>query len=499
MNNRNTYLLTADLLNDIERRTANGTLISGIGQASFILINLAQIIVLSRLLKPEDFGLIALASTITLFAGIFKDLGLTVATVQAKELDQPTVSAIFFLNLIVGATATILCWASVPIIALLFEDDRIPSIIIAMSLSIFVSCVGGQHQALLQRRMRWVRLQIVRIVPLFFGFSVSVLCSLLLGEPIKYWALVFGNWASTLLGTMLLWALCSWRPSLPIRLRDAGPALSFGINLSIFNIVNFFHRQFDNLLLGWRWGVVELGFYSRAYTLLNLPISMINEPIGSAVRPALCRLQNEAAWSATYLKWLGLVSFVTALAVSLMAINASLVVEIILGPQWVESGLIFSVLLIGAPALAVTNTSGWIYISLAQTDRMFRWSVVGVSMYVAAFLFGLPYGALGVAYAYAIASWLWLPLCIFASTRRAEVSFSQVLFTTAPTTISSGLVAMVAPTLSMPKIGTVLWFAYSGLIVLTLVLCWLLSPNRFRIGDILKSLPRREHPRDGSI
>ena len=85
----------------------------------------------------------------------------------------------------------------------------------------------------------------------------------------------------------LIWTACPWRPSLVSDWRGARSGLHFGAYLAGFSVVNFFHRQLDNIIVGWRFGATELGFYSRGYQLMLLPLNLFNGPLSAAIEPSL--------------------------------------------------------------------------------------------------------------------------------------------------------------------------------------------------------------------
>src|SRR6202035_5076327 len=140
--------------------------------------------------------------------------------------------------------------------------------------------------------------------------------------------------------------------------------------------VNFFHRQVDNVIVGWRFGAAELGYYSRGYQLMLLPLILFNGPLSAAIEPSLSRLQHEPErWRQAFLDALGLVMFLGAgVAACLIAVSDPLIAAIY-GPGWERSATIFQWLAVSILAGVPMQASGWIYMSLGQTRRMFIWSL----------------------------------------------------------------------------------------------------------------------------
>jgi PST family polysaccharide transporter len=221
-------------------------------------------------------------------------------------------------------------------------------------------------------------------------------------------------------------------------------ALGFGLHLTGSTFINFFHRQLDNIIIGWRSGAVELGYYARAYTLMMLPINMFNGPISSAVLPSLSRLQNEPErWRRAFLDALGLTSFLGAGLAAVLIVTAQPLVTILYGPGWDKTATIFQYLAISIFAGTPMNATGWIYISLGRTRRMLMWSLMLTPAVATAFLLAMSYGAIGIALAYAIVINLALVPAYAMATRESPVSLWDTMKVILPMS-ASGAIAAVA-------------------------------------------------------
>lgn len=430
------------LLPDLGRRAANGGVIAVAAQALKMVLQLATTAIMARLLAPEDFGLVAMAATVTVLGNLFTDLGLSAATVQRKEIDHGTVSALFYVNMALGLAVMAIAMAAAPIAAWGFGDERISWIVIGLALQIPLTAAAAQHSALLQRGMRWVAIQWTVVAGQFAGATIGILLAWQTG--IGYWALVVQAWAAALVTLVLVWSMCPWRPGRVTDWAGARSALAFGLHLTGFQVLNYFNRQSDNVLIGWHWGATELGYYTRAYTLLMMPLSLINGPVGSAMVPALSRMQGDPErWRKAYLEALGAVTLISSGLTAVMIAAAEPLVELLLGPGWSQTATIFALLSLSMFAATPMNTLGWIYVSLGRTKRMFTWGLIATPMIVASIIIGLPFGAVGVALSYSCAVWaLTVPGTMFA-VHDTPVSLKQVFRVVALPT-AAGLLAIAA-------------------------------------------------------
>ncbi len=402
----NARVLSSERLTDkLGARTVHGGMIAVASQVIRLFLQIASAAVLARLIAPEEFGLVAMAATVTALLSAVTELNVSTASVQREEVDQDTASAIFLIGLAASVIMALLGMAAMPVASWFFNDDRVGVIVLALVASTPVRALGAQHFALLMRNMQWFKMQAVSLAGIVAGIVAAILAAWLYDAG--YWALVIQGWASAIVTTALSWALCPWRPT---RVRDWSGGLGsmrFGVNLTVAMLMNYLNRRMDNILIGRRWGSVELGFYARAYDLLLAPLNFFTGPMGTAMVPALSRLQNEPEkWRRAFLDALAVVAIVGGAIASVLFGAAEPIVRIVFGPGWDQTGVIFSYLCIGMLASVPLDLTGWIFISRGQTHRMLQWGFVSVPATLAAFFIGLPHGAAGVALAYGVSRFL---------------------------------------------------------------------------------------------
>ena len=426
---------------DLGRRTASGVATAVLTQAVRMLVQLAGMAILARILAPNDFGVLAMATTVTLFVGIFADLGLSVATVQRNVIDQSTVSTLFYVNVAVGCVLALVCFATAPLLTWAFGDPRVSFVAMALGASIPISAAGAQHAALLQRSMRWAPLQWTPIIAQTLGAIVAIL--LAWQTAIGYWALVAQLWVNSVVSTTALWYFRGWRPSGVPRWHGASPSLPFGFHLAGSYFISYFQRQFDKILVGERWGAAAVGYYSRAYQLFMLPYTLVEGPIASAVIPALSRVQHDPErWRNAYLRAFAAVNLLSSAIAVMLVSSAEPIIRIVYGPKWGEAESVFLFLSISMFATTPINASGWAYVSLGQTDRMLRWALFVTPAFLLAFLLGLPYGPAGVALGYSVTMCLAVTPAIAFMTRRAPIRFRDCLSRWLPIALVGGIAAV---------------------------------------------------------
>ena len=379
----------------IGRSTAKGAAISVGMQGLQLILQLLNVAVLSRLLPPADFGLVAMSASAIAFVNLFRDFGLSTATVQRPSLDQDTASGIFIINIGVSLSLALLACLAAPVAAAALDDPRAAAATAALSATIPMAAFGAQHSAQLTRQMRFFTTHSISVTGAALG-SMSAILLAVYGAG--YWALIANTWISTISQSALLWTWSPWRPTKVRNWAGTRSALGFGITLTGSGFITYLSRQFDKLLIGWRWGGAELGYYSRAYTILMLPQTLISGPISSALVPGLCRLQSQSQeWRELLLNAIRITTLFTFLVSALLIVNADDIVAILLGPQWERSADLVTIFGISMIARAVMNQNPWIYISLGHTKRMLRWQLATLPAFLLGIGVGLFFGAEGVA------------------------------------------------------------------------------------------------------
>ena len=438
------YFQTDYLLKDLHGRAFRGGVVTLTGQAGKFLLQMISAVVLARLLMPRDFGLIAMVTSVTGFVAMFKDLGLSNATVQRAQITHAQVSFLFWINCALGVAATLIVATSAPVIAWFYHDRRLIWLTMALSVNFVFSGLTAQHQALLRRQMRFKTLAIIDVVSIGAGLTTGISMAVL---GLRYWALVGATFGTSATNCILVWANCGWRPGAFKRRVGARPMLAFGGHLTGFTLLNYFTRNFDNILIGRVLGPALLGIYAKAYGLLMLPITQVNMPIGAVLLPGLSRLQNNPPeYAKLFLRALGVMSFVTVPVVAFCFFFSRDVVLVLLGPQWLPAARVFQWLAPAAAVGAVGFAPNWLSQSLGRTHQQLHFALVSAPVCVAGFLVGIKWGLDGVAASFSLTFVALLWGYVWYAARNSPVNASEIaasfLFAFVPACIA-GLFAWI--------------------------------------------------------
>lgn len=393
---------------DLGRRTARGGAVTIASQGIKFFTSMAATVVLARLLTPQDYGLIGMVAVVTGFVSMFKDLGLSAATIQKEKITADQISTLFWVNVGLSIAVMLLTAAIAPGVSWFYGEPRLTLITLGFAAGFLFGGLTVQHEALLRRQMRFGALAAIEISSIATGLVVGIV---LASRGAGYWALVANQLVQGLTYAIGIWLVSGWRPGRPVRNAGVRSMLAFGGNLTGFGIVNYFGANLDNLLIARFWGAQQLGFYAKAYQLLLLPIDQINSPVAGVAVPSLSRLTAQPErYRQAYLRVLEKLTILTMPLAAFMIVTSDWLVGLLLGPQWAFTAYLFTILGFAAFLQPVLNSTGWLFITQNRTRDMLRWGFFDVSIKIVSVLAGLPWGAKGVAIAIVIRMYVQAPL-----------------------------------------------------------------------------------------
>ena len=395
---------TRSQLADLKRKSVRGGMVTLLSQGISTAVHLVSTVVLARLLSPEDFGVMSMVAAITAFASLFRDLGLSTAAVQRDQISPALQSNLFWLNLALGALLTGALCAAAPLVAAFYGRPELRWVTVALSFNFLISSLGTQHGVLLTRRMQFGRKAAAGIGGSILGLGVSIALAL---QGYRYWALVWGGLSGSVTSVLLLFIVSPFRPTWPSRGTGVLSLVRFGASVTAFNIINYFHRNLDNLLIGKVWGAEALGLYTRAYALLMFPIQAIRNPLNAVAFPAMSKLQNEPEAYRTYYRRLTLLNAFFSMPLSaFLFVTATPRIELLLGSNWKRVVPIFSVLAGVAFIQSSHNLWGVVVLSRGMGKQYLYGGIFNTVFCALGFIVGLPWGAVGVATGYAVATYV---------------------------------------------------------------------------------------------
>jgi O-antigen/teichoic acid export membrane protein len=480
-------------MKDLKERAVRGGFAKTASLATNFLFRIGGLMILARLLEPADFGMVAMVTAITGVLTLFKDFGLSAATVQRATVSDEQISTIFWINILVGAVLGFVALAAAPLLVAFYHEPRLFWVTVALGTGFLFNAAGVQHWALLERQMRFVAISVIEIVSQLVSTAVG------LGMAIAgcgYWALVALSVVSPATCTVCLWLTTSWVPGMPRREVGVRSMLRFGGTVTLNSLVVYIAYNLEKVLLGRFWGADALGVYGRAYQLINIPTDNLNSAIGGVTFAALSRLQDDPdRLSSYFLKSYSLVLAMTMPITIACALFADDLILVLLGPKWKDAVVIFRLLAPTILIFGLINPLAWLLFSIGMVGRSLKIALVLAPLVIVAYVVGLPYGPRGVAFAYSAVLTLWvIPHIAWAI--HGTMVYPRQLLQTVSRPFLSGIVAAVlafgvqigcgqylTPLLRLVLGGGVMFIAYLGMLL------YVMGQKTFYL-DLLRGLRR---------
>lgn len=414
----------------LAQKSVRGGMTTMGAQGIQFILQVTSTVLLARLLTPSDYGMVGMVTVVVNFAAMFKDAGLSMATVQQEKITHEQISTLFWLNVLISAFLGLCVIASSPMVAWFYGKAELTTVTAALSISFIFSGLTIQHKALQRRHMRFVTLAAIQIISQVITLAMTIILALF---GWRYWALVGGALTNALTGSLLTVFFCPWIPGRMQRGTGVRKMLKFGGHLTGFNFINYFSRNADNILIGRFIGADALGLYSKAYELFMLPISQIRNPLEQVAMPVLSTLRKKPLRYALYYQ--RILDILASLAMPLTtycAVEADFLIRLLLGSQWIDVVPVFRILTIAGLVQSIASTRGLVLISCGFSKRFFYWGLFNAIVCVTSFVVGLPYGIQGVAMSYTIANYAILIPSLFYCFNKTPIKVSLFFKTLLP-------------------------------------------------------------------
>jgi PST family polysaccharide transporter len=400
------YGMSAD---GLRQRTVAGLGWSAAQQGLQQVLRFIFLLLLTRLLTPDDFGQVGMVLVFSGLAQMFCDMGLGAALVQRKDLRREHIDAVFWANLAAGALLTALFVVLAGPIASFYRLPELRLLALAISAGFLAAALRVVPYSLALRAMDFRKLALVETAAVLLSGGVAVWMAL---NGFGVWSLVAQLLLQSFAGTVLLWASGHWRPAFAFDFSALRELFGFSFNLLGFGLLDHVVTRSSHLLIGRFIGSAALGVYSRADQLMLLPVIQMAAVISRVMFPALSAIQDQVARvRQIYLRAIRTISLVTFPLMLGLMVTAKPFVLVILGEQWAETIPLLMIFCLSGLLMPVGATVGWIYTSQGRTDTMMRWGLVAGAVRLAAILIGLRWGIVGVAAAWVASGYLvlWYP------------------------------------------------------------------------------------------
>lgn len=470
-------------MDHVETRMASGAAWMIAMRLSIRLLGLLSTVILARLLLPEAFGLVSLASGFVAALAVFTEFDFATVLIQKQRASREDYDTAWTLSIIRGMLTAALLVASASFLGEFFREPRLAPVMHALAASVFLEAMQNIGVVDFRKHLNFAREFHFNVLSRLVGFFVTAPLAFLWRD---HRALVAGIIAASTTKLMLSYIMHSFRPRLTFsRFLEL---MSVSKWLLANSLASFLHNRSDTFILGKIAGASQLGIYSVAYELANLPTTEIVSPIRRALLPGYAKLAEHrdelARRFAESLSLILIVGLPIALGIGCLA---EWLVPVLLGKQWHESvPLVRTLSILGAINVCAANT--WpVYLALGEVRVLACLVWFGALFTVPVVATGASWdGAGGAAVAATVAAAFLLVLNLATITRILRVKLMQILratwrsfaatafmvgtvrWITAPWTNAEGMLAQLTVLIAASCVGAAVYVVVHAAL-------WLLS------------------------
>lgn len=375
------------------------------GHALTQLLQFLSAVAFTRLLLPADFGLVGMSAVFVGLATLLAEGGLSAALIQRKEVEQRHLNTVFWVQVLVGASAALALAALSPLVGAFYDEPRAVPIFLVSSANFLLVGIGPVQRALLMRSLQSKPLVQAELL----GFAVSLPVALGLAlTGAGPWALVARGLLHNLVSSLGLVRAVRWQPTGGIERQAFLDLFRFSRDLMGFRVINYTIRNVDNALVGRYLGAIALGVYTRGYSILLLPSRHLTRVIGEIMFSSFSQLQGSPARvKRAYLKTISVVALVSMPTMAGLAVVAEEAVLVLFGPKWLPAVPLIRIFCATAVLESVAATTGWLFQSQGRTDLLLRWGLVAGGVPIVGIVAGVTVGTVeAVALGYGVGTLL---------------------------------------------------------------------------------------------
>lgn len=368
------------------------TLINSVAKYYTMLCAFVVHMILSRILTPPEYGIVAAAMVFITFFTLFSDMGFGVAYIQNREFTADDRNVLFTFLTYVGAVLFVVFYFFAYGIAWFYGSLEYIPVAQLLGVNLFLTAVNVIPNAELLKQQRFKTVAITSAVAATVSSVIAVLLAL---RGFSYFSIVLQSVIYTLLSTIVFIYVTKSKFLFRIRFEPIQKITGISLGQLSFNFINYFSRNVDNLLIGKIVGSTALGYYEKAYRTTTFALFGLSSIIGSSIQPVLAVQQDDKQF--VYGKFQKVFLFLAVIGAYLaVAFNlaAPEIIAVLYGDQWDKSVTAFSYLALSLFAQLPLNITGAFFQVLNNTRLLATVGVVSAMVLVSGIIVGLLFGTI---------------------------------------------------------------------------------------------------------
>ena len=389
----------------LKQKTVSSMVWNTIQRFGTMTISFLSNLVLARLLVPDDFGAIGMLTIFISLSEVFIDGGFGSALIQKKEVTQSDYSTIFYWNLIVAVLLFVVLCLGSPYVAEFYHMPILCDVLRATSLILIINGFSVIQTNILTKNLEFKLIAKINLISMTIGVAVAIVMAYM---GFGVWSLVIKNLLASGITAILLWVLTKWRPSLIFSWTSFKSLFSFGSLLLVSRLLNSLFENIQGLVIGRYYSSKDLGFYSQAKRLDQLPSNSISQIITRVTFPVFSKISDnpDLLRNAVRKNVICTTYLLFPLQVLLIVIAQDLI-TFLFTVKWMESVPYFRVLCVYSMFITLNAINTNIYIAKGNSKLYFWVQLVKKIIGIFLLIIGVRYGVIGITWSLALSGIVW--------------------------------------------------------------------------------------------
>jgi O-antigen/teichoic acid export membrane protein len=343
-------------------------------RATSQLFVLGRIVILARLLSPDDFGLMGVALLSMSVLETLSYTGFDSALIQRKGNVDDSLNAAWTVGLVRGAAISGILLLFAPLIATFFRSPGTTAIIQVVGLSAAIQATENIGVLYFEKELDFRKRFVFEATGLVASFVTAVVLALVWSNV---WALVVALLVKSVVTVISSYAISSYRPRLDFAWDKARELWGYGKWVQGSRILLFLVTEGDDIIVGRLLGTTQLGYYQMAFRISNLPATEIAHTINRVTFPAYAKIQDDLGkLRAAFVKTLGFTAFLAVPVSTLIVVLAEDLTLVLLGEAWLPIVAPMQVIAITGLLRAIAATTNAVFQAVKQPQIDTRWAFV---------------------------------------------------------------------------------------------------------------------------
>ena len=423
------------------KKTLSGLLWSFIQQFSVQIIGFSVTVILARILLPEEFGLIAMLTVFISLGNTLLDSGLASSLIRSSDLSQKDYSTVFFFNL--GGSIVIywLVYFIAPIVSSFYNQESLTSILRVYAIGFIINAFYSVQNARLTKQMNFKMQMTIQIPAVLIGGLLGVL---LATEGYGVWSLVWMHLFQSFLSTIMHWFYSGWIPSFLFDIASFKRHFNFGYKMTLTGMMDILYKNLYVLIIGKYYSVMLLGFYARAESVSQLPISNISSVINRVTYPIFSSINNDdVKLKRVYKTLMQQLLFWNAPILIFLAVVGEPLFTYLFTEKWIAAVPYFQILCLSGIMYPLHSYNLNILKVKGRSDLILKLETLKKSICVIGILCVIPFGIYGLLYFQLLFNFLSYYINSIYSGKLINYPISEQLTDIMPTIFTSVFIGLI--------------------------------------------------------